>query len=473
MQQSNQPPKYVIPFAQNDASKATIPPTSADDTRASQSQGFPPRTGLPPEAGGVPPQKADMNGALNQLAGPILWSLAGGRFPFDNAFATDSNIGGYPLGSNLPAADGRGEWYSTSNDNTVNPDTVGTGWVPGYHYGSTALVGQTGGNVPLTPAQAAKRTITVAGTLTSNLVLIVPAWVYSWTIYNNTSGAFSVSVRTAAGSAAAIPQNGAPTPVVCDGTNCSLLAPNLGTSTSSTQAATVAQTSGRLLRTSLYYRDEFTNVQTVAVDGGPGSTTGAGVFTPLAQTQRVRVRCQGAGGAGGGAGAQLATSFAAGGGGAAGAYSESIFSSGFSSVAITVGTGGVGVAGAAGGNGTGSSFGALASAPGGTGGAPGTSYTAPSIAAGGTSPTAVGNVFQGAGAAGSPSVMLSNAAITSGAGGASAFGGGGMPRVNTSGTGGAGFAYGSGGAGATAQNSIGAQLGGSGGSGCIIVEEYA
>lgn len=174
MQQSNQPPKYVIPFAQNDASKATIPPNSADDTRASQSQGFPARTGLPPEAGGVPPQKADMNGALNQLAGPILWGLAGGRFPFDSAFASDSNIGGYPLGANLPAADGRGEWYSTANDNLANPDTSGTGWVPGYHYGTTALTGQTGGTVTLSPSQAAKRVITVSGVLTGNLVLVVP-----------------------------------------------------------------------------------------------------------------------------------------------------------------------------------------------------------------------------------------------------------------------------------------------------------
>ena len=40
-----------------------------------------------------------------------------------------------------------------------------------------ALTGQTGGTTTLTPAQAIKRTITIAGTLTSNLTVVVPAWV--------------------------------------------------------------------------------------------------------------------------------------------------------------------------------------------------------------------------------------------------------------------------------------------------------
>lgn len=471
MQQSNQPPKYVIPFAQNDASKATIPPTSADDTRASQSQGFPPRTGLPPEAGGVPPQKADMNGALNQLAGPILWSLAGGRFPFDNAFATDSNIGGYPLGSNLPAADGRGEWYSTSNDNTVNPDTVGTGWVPGYHYGSTALVGQTGGNVPLTPAQAAKRTITVAGTLTSNLVLIVPAWVYSWTIYNNTSGAFSVSVRTAAGSAAAIPQNGAPTPVTCDGTNCSLLAPNLGTSTSSTQAATVAQTSGRLLRTSVYTRQG--GVQSVSVNGQAATTVGGTTFSPLATTASVRVRVLGGGGGGGGAPATSGTTFSAGGGGASGSYAESWLPAPGAPVAITVGASGAGVVAGNGGAGGDSSYGSAVTAAGGGGGGAGGLYTGNAVVRGGSGFTGVGNIYQGQGAPGAPAIVFGNTLFVSGAGGASLFGGGGNSVVSAAGDGLPAQAYGGGGGGAGAQFSVSATRGGEGGYGLVIVEEYA
>lgn len=455
MQQSNQPPKYVIPFAQNDASKATIPPTSADDTRASQSQGFPARTGLPPEAGGVPPQKADMNGALNQLAGPILWSLAGGRFPFDNAFATDSNIGGYPLGSNLPAADGRGEWYSTINDNTANPDTAGTGWVPGYHYGATALSGQTGGNVTLTPAQAAKRVITVAGTLTSNLVLIVPSWRYDWTVYNNTSGAFSVSVRTAGGSAAAIPQNGAPTPVVCDGTNCSLLAANVAPATSGTQAVRLDQVGGRLL--------------------GVQRITASGTYTPTTGTGRIVVEMVGGGGAGAGAANTSAGQASVGGGGGAGAYVRFVLDTVPASVAVTIGAGGTGGTGT-GGNGSPTSFGAFATAPGGTGGVTRSAAPAPAViaalaGAGGAAPTSSG-VTVVAASPGAPGItgiaVEAGTYVAPGAGGVTPFGsssGVAQPAAPAN--------SGAGGNGAGAVAPAGPQTGGSGGSGVVVVWEYA
>jgi hypothetical protein len=460
MQQSNQPPKYVIPFAQNDASKATIPPTSADDTRASQSQGFPPRTGLPPEAGGVPPQKADMNGALNQLAGPILWSLAGGRFPFDNAFASDTNIGGYPLGSNLPAADGRGEWYSTSNDNLANPDTSGTGWVPGYHYGATALTGQTGGNVTLTPAQAAKTVITVTGTLTSNLVLIVPAWVYGWTLYNNTSGAFSVSVRTASGSAAAIPQNGAPTPITCDGTNCSLSAPNIAPATSGSQAVTLDQMGGRLLRST--------------------TLTASGNFTPLAVTRGLRVRAVGGGGAGGSVpstdGSTVATASA---GGSAGQF-EGYWTAGFTPgtpIAITIGAAGLPNANTAGGNGGDTVVGTLGTAPGGRGGQVVAASTAAPFffaAQGGAGTlatiTGAASGFTSGGQPGLLGYAFAGVAV-SGQGASTPYGCGGNNTNNSAG--GNATGYGASGAGAATSPSGSAFLGGRGAPGIVIIEEYA
>ena len=456
MQQSNQPPKYVIPFAQNDASKATIPPNSADDTRASQSQGFPPRTGLPPEAGGVPPQKADMNGALNQLAGPILWGLAGGRFPFDNAFASDSNIGGYPLGSNLPAADGRGEWYSAVNDNVTNPDTVGTGWVPGYHYGATALSGQTGGNVTLTPAQAAKRVVTVAGTLTGNLVLIVPAWVYGWTFYNNTSGAFSVSVRTAAGSAAAIPQNGAPTPVNCDGTNCSLLAANVAPATSGAQAARLDQVGGRLL-----------NVQSFAASG---------TYTPTAGTSRVKVTVVGAGGGGGASSTTGASQASVGGSGSAGGYAIGVLTAPSGATAVTVGVGGAAGAGGTptGQNGGDSSFMTL-SATGGVGGPGGGAVTTPNTtggAAGGAG--SGGNISNGLGGSSAPGIHVSTGAVIAGMSGASLFGGSvSNAAANAGNDGQNGGAPGAGGSGGVNTQSLPGRQGGTGANGVVIIEEYA
>lgn len=251
MQSTNQPAKFLVPFAQNDSARVEVPATTTDATRFSQSLGSPPLTGLPPEAGGVPPQLEDFNGALNQIARGVWWALGGGRFGYDAAWATDTLIGGYARGAVLPASlgggsAGMGEWYNNTDNNTANPDTDGTGWVPGYHYGATALTGQTGGTITLTPAQAAKTVITVAGTLTSNLVLVVPAWVYRWTIYNATTGAFTVSVRNPSSSAVTIPQDGTPTDVRGDGTNVTrttVTVPNASTTVAGiARLATVAET---------------------------------------------------------------------------------------------------------------------------------------------------------------------------------------------------------------------------------------
>lgn len=448
MQQSNQPPKFVIPFAQNDPAKAVIPATSPDDTRASQALGFPPRTGLPPEAGGVPPQKADMNGALNQLAGPILWALAGGRFPFDNTFASDANVGGYPLGADLLAADARGSWISTANDNTANPDTTGTGWVPGYHYGATALTGQTGGTVTLSPAQAAKRVITIAGTLTSNLVLIVPAWVYSWTFYNNTSGAFSVSVRTASSAAVVLPQNTLATPVQGDGVSISLANTNLST--------------GRLL-----------NVQRF---------TASGSYNPTLGTRRIVVELLAGGGGGGGVGATTATSQQAGGGGGGGAYVKFLTDLPGGPVPVTIGSGGTGgpaVDNSSGGTGGNSSFGSLATVSGGLGGQSlvNNSGGAAAVVLGGGSgvPAFSGSaaplvVVEGSrGGYGFVLGGVSNNNNAGGAGGPSALGLNSRLDPSSAPPANAGV----GGCGARAAASAPAQAGGAGSSGLCIVWEYS
>ena len=474
MQSTNQPAKFLVPFAQNDSAKVEIPATSADPTRFSQALGSPPLTGMPPEAGGVPPQLEDFNGAMNQIARGVWWALGGGRFAYDATWATDSLIGGYARGSVLPAAlgtgmVGMGEWYNNTEANTADPDANGTGWVPGYHYGSTALTGQTGGTVTLSPAQAAKRVITVAGTLTSNLVLVLPTWIYSWRIVNNTGGAFTVTAKNAATAAVTIPQNGAPTIVNCDGTQVSLDSPNIAPAVLSSQPMQLGQATGRLLRTSLYAGTS--SGQLVVVDGTPATSTGATSFTPLAGTRAVRVSCQGAGGAGGGTTAMTASTFGAGGGGASGAYSESWFlvSALSPPITITCGAGGVGVAGATGGGGGASSFGSLASAAGGAGGSPSSGATA----AGGAGSTGVGNVYQGQGTPGSPSVCFGNTLFVSGAGGSSKYGGGGNPRASTTAGGNAAAAYGGGGGGAGGQNNAAALPGGSGGYGLVIVEEYA
>lgn len=462
MQSTNQPGKFLIPFAQNDSAKAEIPVTSADPTRMSQSLGSPPLTGQPPEAGGVPPQLPDFNGAMNQVARGPWWFMAGGRFGFDATWAGDSNIGGYPRGAVLPAAlgsalIGMGEWYNNTEDNLADPDVTGTGWVPGYHYGSTALAGQTGGTVTLTPAQAAKRVITVAGTLTSNLVLVVPGWVYDWTVHNNTGGAFTVTVKNAATAGVLIPQNGAPTPVRCDGTTVSLWSPNIGPATSSTQAARFDQTVGRLINTQTF--------------------TTSGTYTPTPGTTRIKVTLVGGGGGGGGTGAtgsgQAAVGVAAG----AGGYAIGWLTVPGAPTAVTVGAGGTAGTGSplvSGGNGGTSSFLTL-SATGGGGGQSLAAVTPPTVVAAGTGGTGTGgNISNGVGGTGGGGFALVATSAVGGTSGSTLFGGGAYnATIGDARPGQTGGAPGAGAAGAVAAQSRPAQLGAAGAAGIVIIEEYS
>lgn len=72
-------------------------------------------------------------------------------------------------------------------------------------------VNTTGGTTTLTDTnyvanEARRSTIKVTGALTSNAIIVVPARAKSYRVYNATTNAFSVSVKTSAGSAIAIPQ---------------------------------------------------------------------------------------------------------------------------------------------------------------------------------------------------------------------------------------------------------------------------
>lgn len=219
MQTANTPLKWTVPFANGDTSKVEVPPTSPDPARASLTLGFPPLTMQPLQAGGIPPQGEDFNGAMNQVARIVWWLMAGGQFPFDGTFAADPNVGGYPKGAILPTTDYLGAWVSTADSNTVDPNASTTNWAPAFSYGELTLSGQTGGTVTLAPVQAIKRTWAITGALTSNLTIVVPPWAYNWTIINATTGAFTTTVKTAAGAGVEIPQNSIPLQVVGDGTN--------------------------------------------------------------------------------------------------------------------------------------------------------------------------------------------------------------------------------------------------------------
>ena len=208
MQISQTPALIPLAFAATGA-KNTIPEVSQigiTDGAASLPDGFPPLTGTPIASGGVPPFRADMNGILFALSAWSRWQSAGGGVAYSSSFASDSNVGGYPKGARVLRSDGTGYWLNQTENNTTNPDTGGAGWVPDVKYGITAITGLTNANVTLAASQYAKNIITLAGTLTANVQIIFPAIVGEWVVVNNTTGAFTVTCKTASGSGIAITQ---------------------------------------------------------------------------------------------------------------------------------------------------------------------------------------------------------------------------------------------------------------------------
>jgi len=214
---SNAPRKVALPFAEN-GEKNTIPEGSSPSAgRASMNDGFPPLTRQPVGSGGIPPQGLDMNGILYYLSSLNKWQSAGGSFVYDSTFATDSDVGGYPKGAILLRSDGDGFWLNRADNNTTNPDTGGANWQPINNVGITSKT-LTSSDVTLTNAEASKDIIVLSGTLTANVNLIMPVFVKQWIVANNTSGAFTVTVKTASGTGGLVTQ-GTSRVFYGDGTN--------------------------------------------------------------------------------------------------------------------------------------------------------------------------------------------------------------------------------------------------------------
>lgn len=238
----------------------------------------------------------------------------------------------------------------------------------------------------------------------------------------------------------------------------------------------VAMRSGRLLRTSVYTRTSG-NTQVVSVDGAASTSTGAGTWTPHAETKFIRLTATGAGGSGGSAQGTGAGMLAAGGGGGAGGTGILIMSVPASQT-ITVGIGGApnspGLAnGAVGGT---TSFGSLFTAIGGNGGAGGAVRTVwPAFTTGaqggGTSVTTVGLTMSGGN--GSIGVTWNSGQVNGGAGGSSFWGAGGRESGDSN-NGNASPSHGGGGSGGSSlPDNTGGSSGGKGGGGVIVVEEYS
>jgi hypothetical protein len=98
-------------------------------------------------------------------------------------------------------------------------NTFGYGRSNQFAYTQLAL-SVTGGTTTLTSAQAANTIQTYSGVLTSNQIIVVPSTVQLYTVTNNTTGSFSLTIKTSAVSGATVVVSQSTSLVIiCDGTN--------------------------------------------------------------------------------------------------------------------------------------------------------------------------------------------------------------------------------------------------------------
>ncbi len=232
------PPLIQIAWA-NGASPSyvnTIPLTAPTSPAyaASYQLGFPPITMTAQSAGGLNPDGRDFNGILNPITANLAALTGGQGYQFNSTYATAN--GGYALGAILAMSNGAGYWINQVSGNSNNPDTTAaasSGWSPLIAYGVTAVTGLTNANVTLTAPQAAMPVITLAGTLTGNVQIIFPTWMRRWLVVNNTTGAYSITCKTASGTGIIVPQFGAAAPyeLYGDGANIQLVGTGVATGT--------------------------------------------------------------------------------------------------------------------------------------------------------------------------------------------------------------------------------------------------
>lgn len=95
-----------------------------------------------------------------------------------------------------------------------------TSWVNRAISGLVSVNVAGNSNVTLTAAQYGYGIIKLTGALTGNINVIFPAQADRWTVWNATSGAFSIACKTASGAGVAVTQ-GKSHSLKCDGTDIS------------------------------------------------------------------------------------------------------------------------------------------------------------------------------------------------------------------------------------------------------------
>jgi hypothetical protein len=105
-------------------------------------------------------------------------------------------------------------WGTKTNTNLSMLDAA----INGTHAVSTTGGNTTLTNVDYTNDEAKKSTLDVTGTLVSNATITIPNTSRSYRVFNRTSGAYTLGIKTSSGSAITIPTSTVAT-VYCDGSN--------------------------------------------------------------------------------------------------------------------------------------------------------------------------------------------------------------------------------------------------------------
>lgn len=166
----------------------------------------------------------------------LTWGYYGGRIEVDGALTTivnstvalsasttnyvEATAAGVVSKNTTGFTAGRIPLYTiVTGSSTVSSYTDERAWISPRYLQHTASISVTSSDVTLTAAQARCRFIILSGTLTGNRNIIVPNS-GEWVVYNGTSGAYSITVKTSAGTGEIVAQS-ANKIFWADGTNVS------------------------------------------------------------------------------------------------------------------------------------------------------------------------------------------------------------------------------------------------------------
>lgn len=162
------------PFA-SEGDKNVIPVADGGTNAASWNLGFPPKTSLPYDEDGLPPDRYDFNGVINATTNAQYNIQLGIQPTFDQNVS--NAIGGYPKGSILMYDDGNGNVIyvqSLKENNTANFNTTpsyiddGTNWATVIPTRAWVQGQLTGSNLVKAPNYSAAQRLTLGQTYTAS-----------------------------------------------------------------------------------------------------------------------------------------------------------------------------------------------------------------------------------------------------------------------------------------------------------------